>query len=237
MDAGFSRELNLSLSEAWLDFGDQFQDHFALSHDRVMKSHHLQEVLEEVIQSNEWWEFDNLSKVTIFPQTYADRAKQIREKMKDLNCSFDVRALLKAKPFCACSFRLAEIGEWETLPKALQDVISEGRNSYRRTIQLLREPLVKVLRELARKEKDADTLKSIEWLAGVLSNGQALPLLGNTEIRILSDALSEIPASTILQVKVPEEKGPVDREELKSKINQWLDDLPNEPVLLNLVSE
>jgi hypothetical protein len=237
MDAGFSRELNLSLSEAWLDFGEQFQDHFALSHDRVMRSHHLQEVLEEVVQSNEWWEFDNLSKVTIFPQTYSDRAKKIREKMKDLNCSFDVRTLLKAKPFCACSFRLTEIGEWETLPKALQETISEGRNSYRRTIQLLREPLVGVLRGLAKKEKETDTLKSIEWLADVLSKGQALPLLGNTEIRILTDALNEIPASTILQVKVPQEKGTVNREELKTRLNQWLDDLPNEPVLLNLVSE
>jgi hypothetical protein len=101
---------------------------------------------------------------------------------------------------------------------------------------LLREPLVKVLRDLAKKEK-ADTLKSIEWLTDVLSKGQALPLLGNTEIRILTDALNEIPASTILQVKVPQEKGSVNREELKTRLNQWLDDLPNEPVLLNLVSE
>ncbi len=236
MDSGFSKELNLSLSEAWMDFGEQFQDHFALNHDRIMKSHHLQEMLEEILQSNEWWEFENLSKVTIFPQIYVEKAQKIRERMKDLNCGFDIRALLKAKPFCACSFRLTEMQEWEELPRTLRDVVDQGRNSYRRTVQLLSEPLVKILLDLAKKEKDQEILKSTQWLAEVLSKNQALPLLGNTEIRILTDALNKMPASTILKVKPPDEKGAVNREELKIRLNEWLDNLPNEPVLLNLVS-
>jgi hypothetical protein len=236
MEGGFSRELNLQLTDVWLDFGDHFQDHFALNHDRVMRSHHLQEMLEEVMQSNEWWEFENLSRVNIFPQTYVEKTRQIREKMKDLNCGFDVRTLLRIKPFCACSFRLNQITDWEDLPRSLKAAVDEGRNSYRRTIQLLREPLAKILGDQAKKEKEQDILKSINWLIDVLSKNQPLPLLGNTEIRILAEALNEMPASTILKVKLPEETGPVDREELKNKLNEWVDGLPNEPVLLNLVS-
>lgn len=235
MDEGFSRELNLRLTDSWLDFGDHFQDHFAMNHDRVMRSHHLQETLEQVMQSNEWWEFDSLSKVNIFPQTYLEKAHDLREKMKDLNCGFDVRALLRSKPFCACSFRLSEMREWEDLPQTLKNTINEGRNSYRRTIHLLREPLAKILREKSLKEKDANIVKSITWLCDVLSNNQQLPLLGNTEIRVLAEALNEMPASTILEVKMPPETGPVDREELKNKLQDWVDGLPNEPVLLNLV--
>lgn len=236
MDAGFSRELNMRLTDSWLDFGDNFQDHFAMNHDRVMRSHHLQESLEEVMQSNEWWEFNNLSKVNIFPQIYADKVQDLREKVKDLGCAYDVRSLLRSKPFCACSFRLTEMRDWENLPKTLLSVVNEGRNSYRRTIHLLREPLVNILGERARKEKDEMLLKSINWLRDVLANGQQLPLLGNTEIRVLAEALNEMPASAILQVKLPSETGPVDRQELKNKLNEWVDGLPNEPVLLNLVS-
>ncbi len=236
MDLGFSRELNLQLTDVWLDFGDQFQDYFAINHDRIMKSHHLQELLEQVLQSNEWWEFENLSRSQVFPRSFAEKAKKIREKMKDLNCGFDVRTLLRAKPFCACSFRLTQMEEWGKLPQILQDTIGEGRNSYRRTIQMLREPLGKILQSMAKKEKDPDILKSIAWLGEVLAKNQPLPLLGNTEIRILGDALQELPASIVLKIKPPEEDGAVDREELKIKLNDWLDGLPNEPVLLNLVS-
>jgi hypothetical protein len=226
----------MQLTDVWLDFGDQFQDYFAVNHDRIMKSHHLQEQLEEVMQSNEWWEFENLSKAEVFPRIYAEKAQMIRERMKDLNCGFDVRTLLKAKPFCACSFRLTQMDEWEDLPQILQDTVNEGRNSYRRTIQMLKEPLVKILQDMAKKEKDADILKSINWLGEVVSKNQALPLLGNTEIRILAEALQELPASIILKIKTPDEPAAVNREELKIRLNDWLDSLPNEPVLLNLVS-
>jgi DNA polymerase III sliding clamp (beta) subunit (PCNA family) len=89
---------------------------------------------------------------------------------------------------------------------------------------------------MAKKEKDADILKSINWLSEVVSKNQALPLLGNTEIRILAEALQELPASIVLKVKTPDEPAAVNREELKIKLNDWLDGLPNEPVLLNLVS-
>jgi hypothetical protein len=236
MDFGFSKELNLTLTETWMDFGEQFQDHFALNHDRVMKSHHLQETLEEIMQSNEWWEFENLSKLPVFPQAHFEKAKKIREKMKDLNCGFDVRTLLRAKPFCACSFRLTQMQEWEKLPQVLQETVGAGRESYRGAIRMLREPLLKILEGLAKKETDEDIVKSINWLGEVLSKNQPLPLLGNTEIRVLEKALKKLPASTVLKVKPPEEKGAVNREELKIKLNEWLDNLPNEPVLLNLVS-
>jgi hypothetical protein len=236
MDKSVTRELNLHLSDVWMEFGDHFQDHFALNHDRVMKSHHLQEMLEEVMQSNEWWEFDNLSKLPVFPQVYIDRVRKMRERMKDLNCSFDVRNLLRAKPFCACSFRLTQIQDWEDLPLNLADTIAEGRSAYRRTIGLLRGPLVKILQERANKEKESELLKSVEWLTEVLEKNQALPLLGNTEIRILADALSELPPSIVLSVQPPADAVAVNRAELKNRLNEWLDGLPNEPVLLNLVS-
>jgi hypothetical protein len=235
MDEGFSRELNMHLTDVWLDFGDQFQDHFAINHDRIMKSHRLQEQLEQVMQSNEWWEFENLSKVEVFPRSFAEKAEGIRERMKDLNCGFDVRTLLKSKPFCACSFRLTQMDEWENLPQILQDTVNEGRNAYRRTVQMLAEPLAKILQDMAGKEKDPDLLKSIKWLGEVVSKNQALPLLGNTEIRLLAEALRALPASIVLKAAPPAEPGAINREELKIKLNDWLDGLPNEPVLLNLV--
>jgi len=76
-----------------------------------MKSHHLQAQFDEILQSDEWWEFENLSRLTVFQQVHRQEVQKIRRQFRELDCRFDVREMLKTHPFGACSFNLAKIEE------------------------------------------------------------------------------------------------------------------------------
>ena len=43
-----------------------------------------------------------------------------------------------------------------------------------------------------------------------------------------------LPASPLLQVAVPSDKGFLSREELRQQVGEWLDELPREPGLLKI---
>lgn len=236
MEFGSNDSLNQRLQANWQEFKVQYSDNYAVNHDRIMKSHHLQEQVGDIMQSNEWWEFENLSRIPVFQHTHWDRARQMREKLRDLNCSFEVREIVKSKPICACSFRLSEFSEWEEMPIALRDIVNQGRVSYRRALNYLKKDLVPVLEEMARAEGDKSFADSTAWLAKVLASGSTLPLLGNTELRALELALTKLPASATVKLTAPASPGEVNADELREQLNTWLDDLPNEPVLVNLLS-
>ena len=103
--------LNREMENLWQTFRPRFAEHFALQHDLIMKSHHLQAQFDEILQSDEWWEFENLSRLTVFQQVHRQEVQKIRRQFRELDCRFDVREMLKTHPFCACSFNLAKIEE------------------------------------------------------------------------------------------------------------------------------
>ncbi len=85
-----SEKLNFELTELWITYQARFSEHFAIKHDSVMKSHYLQDKFKEILQSDEWWEFTNLSRLSIFQKVYWKEAQRIHRQIKDLDCRFDV---------------------------------------------------------------------------------------------------------------------------------------------------
>ncbi|HYP51578.1 MAG TPA: hypothetical protein VEQ34_11610, partial [Pyrinomonadaceae bacterium] len=65
-----SEVLNRELERIWLLFHEAFVEHFAIKHDTVMKSHHLLEKYDEMMRSDQWWEFENLSSLSIFQKNH-----------------------------------------------------------------------------------------------------------------------------------------------------------------------
>ena len=146
--------LNSRLENLWGKFLTKYSEHFASNHDFVMKSHHLQEKFDEIMRSDAWWEFESLSKYEIFRPTFWQEAQENCRQFKELDCHFNVREMLDKHPFCACSFNLSQIGEWENLPETLQKNIEQGRTSYRRTLQMLNEDLTPMLNEISKSDDE-----------------------------------------------------------------------------------
>jgi hypothetical protein len=187
--------LNRELENLWQTFQNRFAEHFALKHDLVMKSHHLQEKFDEILRSDEWWEFENLSRLSIFHQTFWNEAQKDCRQFRELDCRFDVREMLQTHPFCACSFNLAQIREWEKLPNRLFETVNRGRASYRRTLLMARETLLPIIEKVARNENEfAETAGNLDK---ALKDGGEIPLLTNDELIIIQKALETIPASAL----------------------------------------
>ena len=226
--------INRELETLWHSFHEKFSEHFAIKHDTVMKSHHLQEKFDEIMRGDEWWEFENLSGLSIFQQKHWQEARKLHRQFRELDCRFNVREMLETHPFCACSFRLSQVSEWEKLPERLRKTVEEGRKSYRKTISLMSNILIPNLRDHARKEQLVEYSEAAANLANLLESGQELRLLNNAELIVLGKVFQTIPSAPPLQVALPTDENFVSREDLRAKLTEWLDKLPDEPYLLKI---
>jgi hypothetical protein len=199
-----------------------------------MKSHHLQERFDEILRSDEWWEFENLSKFTVFPKQYWDRSQAINRKLKDLDCRFDVREMLETHPFCACLFSLEQIREWEKLPHSLAETIEDGRNCYRKVLGMLGEKLIPIIESSIGKDDADEFSDAAARLVEMLRDGTEIPLLANPELVILQKALENLPFPSHYETNLPIENNFLESEQLRIKLNTWLDEMPREPVLLKV---
>lgn len=229
-----SQLLNSELDRTWQTFFERFTDYFAIKHDMIMKSHLLQEKFDKIMVSDEWWEFENLSHLPVFHRHYWNEAQKLCTQFKELDCGFDVKEMLKSHPFCACSFSLMQIKGWENLPESLSEIIENGRNSYRKTLNILGETLIPLLEDFVNLGREADFTKAAENLINILSEKEEFRLLTNPELIILNKVTQNMSSSPLLQVTLPNESGFLTRSELQSHLNEWLIQLPSEPCLLKI---
>jgi hypothetical protein len=222
------------MDNVWQSFHTRFAEYFASKHDTIMKSHHLQEQFDQIMRSNEWWEFENLSHLPIAPQIHYREAKQICQQLKELDCLFSVREMLKTHPFCACSFNLAQINEWEKLPQTLEKTIEKGRHSYRMILLTLKDTLVQIISHFGSRQMDEEYKVAVQHLTEIFQQGTEIPLLNNAELIILQKSFENLPTSILLKTNFPATNDFVSRADLAAQVNQWLDELPNEPVLMKL---
>jgi hypothetical protein len=229
-----SQLTNREMENVWQSFHARFAEYFATKHDMIMKSHHLQEQFDEIMRSNEWWEFENLSQLPVAPQIHYREARKIRQQLKELDCLFSVREMLKTHPFCACSFNLAQIREWEKLPQTLQQTIEKGRQSYRKILLTLKDTLFQIIAHFGKRPMDDEYKAAVKNLLEILKRGTEIPLLNNAELVILQKAFENLPTSILLKISFPATNDFISRSDLKQQVNQWLDELPNEPVLMKV---
>ncbi|HEY8561538.1 MAG TPA: DUF6079 family protein [Pyrinomonadaceae bacterium] len=229
-----SQLMNREMENVWQSFHARFSEHFATKHDQVMKSHHLQEQFDEIMRSNDWWEFENLSHLPVAPRLYYRDAKRICRQLRELDCLFSVREMLKTHPFCACSFNLAQIDEWQRLPQTLKETIEKGRAGYRKILLTLKDTLAQILAHIGNRPMDAEYKAAVQRLIEIFKRGTEIPLLGNAELVILQKAFENLPTSILLKTTFPATGDFISRQDLKELVTGWLDELPNEPVLMKV---
>jgi hypothetical protein len=229
-----NQTLNEELETLWQTFHKSFSEHFAVKHDIVMKSHILQEKLDEILRSDGWWEFENLSRLTIFQKTYWKEAQKIYRQIKELNCRFDVREMVKTQPFCACSFNLSKMSEWENLPETLVEHINYGRKNYRKVLQSISHTLIPQIENFAAANNDEEFFEAAHRLVEVLKDERETSLLNNNELIVLQKVFDDLPTSPLMQIKFPSDEGFLSHDELRLRVNNWLEELPREPVLLKI---
>ena len=188
-----NEEHNQEIEILWQTFAERYSEHFAAKHDAVMNARHLQEQFDEITRSEEWREFESLSRQPVFRPAFWQEAQENYRRFQQLNCRLNVRELLKKHPFCACSFNLAQMREWEKLPERLQDNINRGRASYRRTLAMISETLIPLLEQIA--ESSGELAPAANKLAQVLRQTE-IPLFSNEQLIVIEKALQKIPQNS-----------------------------------------
>ncbi|MDQ3322362.1 MAG: hypothetical protein M3525_08030, partial [Acidobacteriota bacterium] len=189
-----NRVLNREMEALWENFHGKFAAHFALEHDLVMKSQHLQAKLDEILGGDDWWEFENLSRLPVFDKKYWNEARNIRRRLKELDCRFEVREMLEIHPFCACPFNLTKSRDWENLPAALEKVIGGGRHNYMETLRMIGKTLILLVEQFAENNDEIEFAEAAAHLIHILKSDGAHAPLTNNELIILQKTVEVLPA-------------------------------------------
>lgn len=226
-------EHNQEMQETWEVFREKYSDHFAIRHNAIMNSRQLKQEFDKILKGDEWWEFECLSKLPIFKKTHRQKAENILKRFRALECNFDVKENLRSHPFCACSFSLQKMSELAKLSHSLVQTITIGRRSYRKTLHMISDFISTLVSEVLENDKDQVLKKEAEQLIRNL-NDEKSEAFTSTQLSILYSAMYLLPSSTSIEISYPKDSGLFTSEELRSRINVWLDDLPNEPILLKI---
>ncbi len=181
-----SDALNREMENLWTSFHARFIEHFAPKHDMVMKSSSLRERLDEILSGDAWWEFESLSRLAVFEKTHWTEAREIVRRLKSLECGFTAREMLETRPFCACSFNLSQIREWENLPAELERIIERGRKNYLEILRKRADTLAPLIGRFAAEASDGELVEAAQSVTEILQSS-AVPRepLTNNQLMIL----------------------------------------------------
>lgn len=222
----------------WREFHARYVEHYASIHDKTMGGGSADlEALRRLRRGERWREFEALSRLPVVSAHVWRQAEELLRRADGARCDLPVRQLLETHSSCACSFRLARAAEFESLPLELEELMEHGLSVYRRTLLLLGGHLAIALDALARREEDADAARRARALSTAFAQGTTPERFSRHDVRLVERALQRTAAPPPVRVAAPVgEVGLLTREELRARFRQWLDELPERPVLIEVVN-
>ncbi len=226
----YNRELGYAAEK----FKREYADHFQSRHSSVMAAADRKAKFAEIMKSDEWAEFEILSKLPLFDIRYAASANEYRRQLSGLECSADVRKNLERHPYCACGFSLNKSVDAQHLPAALTDVIREGLAAFRARIVNNCDDVIAGVEKLAVEASDPDVESACRTLISSLRSGKVPPKFGDVELKVLAEVTSEHPRETPKSSPAPQP-----RQAPKADTNQSFKDVQlsepvDEEILLNV---
>jgi hypothetical protein len=224
----------------WNAFRERYGAHYAEAHERTVgQTPAHRQAVEEVARSREWREFESLAGLPFVSPRPWREASQLLARALARRCALPVSRLLSERPRCACRFRLSDAEEAEGSAARLAQSAARGLAAYRRTVSHFGDAVASALERLALQEPDSEAGARARSLANSFAQGQTPPAVSAGEASLLARALADDPSPTpYLRLRLPPDlQGLVTREELQTRVADWLEELPRAPALVELVSE
>lgn len=233
----FDAESNKRFNFLWREFQLRYSQHYATAHAITMNSLEFKKEIDSYLLTDDWREFEALSKLELVNKQHWLRATELLQHVKNARCDLNVRQVLSERPNCACSFRLSNMNLLKQLPQELANIVKSGLASYKHALSLLNTPLAIALDAIARMESDANLISKARVLSGVFARNSLPERFTTLEIILLEFAMRRMNAPPPVRVEIPvQDYGLLTREELRARLNQWVDDLPSEPALVEVIS-
>jgi len=222
----------------WREWRARYGEHYAALHDKTVGVGSARDSLRDLRRSERWREFESLSRLPVVSTQVWRQAEGLLRVAEGARCGLDVRRLLAGQPACACQFRLSRAEEFTELPQELEALMERGLSVYRRTLRLLGAPLAISLDALARRDADVETARRARALSTAFGQDHLPEKFTRPDVRLIARALKRMPSPAPVRVVAPNgESGLLTRDELRARFEQWLDELPEQPVLIEVVSK
>jgi Family of unknown function (DUF6079) len=221
----------------WREFRARYGEHYAAAHDKTVGARSTRDSLIELRRGERWREFESLARLPVVSSQVWRQAEALLRQAEAGRCTMPVRVLLETRPVCACRFRLSRASEFEELPQELEALTERGLAVYRRTLLMLGASLAISLDALSRREADESTVTRARSLASGFAQARLPERLTRRDVALIERALQRMPAPPPVRVCAPNgDAGLLTRDELRARFEQWLDELPEQPVLIEVVS-
>ncbi|MFL6286302.1 MAG: hypothetical protein ACJ74Q_24460 [Pyrinomonadaceae bacterium] len=221
----------------WLEFRARYGEHYAAAHDKTVGARDLRAALIELRRGERWREFESLARLPVVSSQVWRQAETLLRLAEGGRCTMPVRVILETRPACACRFRLSRASDLEELPQELEALMERGLGVYRRTLLMLGASLAISLDALGRRETDEAMIVRARSLSSGFAQGRLPERLTRQDVALVERALRRMPAPPPVRVVAPNgDAGLLTREELRARFEQWLDELPEQPVLIEVVS-
>lgn len=222
----------------WREFRARYTEHYAAAHDKTVGDKRARESLRALRRSGRWREFESLARLPVVSSQVWRQAEDLLQHAGGVRCELPVRKMLEGQPSCACRFRLPQAAELEELPQEVEALMERGLSIYRRTLLMLGTNLAISLDALARRDEDEEDAQRARALSTAFAQGRVPERFARRDVLLVERALRRMPAPPPVRVVVPNgDAGLLTREELRARFEQWLDELPEQPVLIEVVSK
>ena len=222
----------------WREWRARYGEHYAALHDKTIGQAGSREALQDLRRAERWREFESLARLPVVSGQVWRQAEGLLRVAEGTRCRLDVRRLLAGQPACACQFRLSRAAGLSELPRELEALMERGLAVYRRTLLMLGTTLAISLDALGRREELGETAKRARHLSAAFAQGRLPEKFTRQDVRLIEGALRRMPAPPPVRVVAPNgDTGLLTREELRARFEQWLDELPEQPVLIEVVSK
>jgi hypothetical protein len=233
----FDLDSNKRFELLWKEFHSGYRELYASRHAEVVGAESFRAEIDAITRGREWREFESLSALPVFGSQHWERANALLQSVRETKCDLNVKQILAERPFCACHFRLADAGTIATKGPELQALVRSGLAAYRATLKVLHAPLAIAFDAIARKETDPDLAARARAWSSACARNEDFSAITPLDVRLLELALHRMSNTTSVSVRVPAESfGILTREELKVRLNQWVDALPIHPALMEVTT-
>ncbi|HYO90484.1 MAG TPA: DUF6079 family protein, partial [Pyrinomonadaceae bacterium] len=235
----FDQESCLRFDLLWREFRVRYLEHYASVHDETVGASLDRRALDEFLRSARWREFEALSELSILNTRYHEEAARLVKAARNLSCTLPVRKILMNRPSCDCAFRLGRAAALKQLSQQLRETVDVGLETARHTLQLMSASLATSLERLSAGAETEEARAHALSLSEAFANRRLPDSFSERDVRLIEEALRQGALSTPLRVARPpvEAYGLVTREDLRARLNQWLDELPDQPAMVEVTGE
>lgn len=230
----------------WQEFHERYIAHYAAVHDAAVGvvngssgDENRRRRTDEVARGDDWREIEALSKLSFVKKAPWEEVEDSLEASRNEQCTLDVREILRESPHCACAFRLWRAADTARFAEDLEAAIQRGRAAYRRTLALFSNHLAHALENLASAtETDGANAQRASALARSFAENKVPDRLTRSDVQFIERALQAAgtlpPVRTVMSADF---YGLLTRDELVARLQQWLDDIPEQSALVEVVQD